>query len=70
MKFAKEIMHHIKEHKYFLMFLSAYLGVGFYFAYRLFQLIAQIGKSVLDIHGNNPNYVLIIFTGCVLKNFV
>jgi hypothetical protein len=39
MKFAKEIMDHIKEHKYFLMFLTAYLGTGFYCTYRLFQLM-------------------------------
>jgi hypothetical protein len=39
MKLAKEIMDHVKEHKYFLMFLTAYLGTGFYFTYRLFQLM-------------------------------
>ena len=39
MKLAKEIVDHIWEHKYFLMFLMAYFGAGFYCTYRLFQLM-------------------------------
>ena len=41
MKFVKEIMDHIREHKYFLMFLTAYLGAGFYCTFRLFQFMGK-----------------------------